>query len=237
MSAVTLPSRFWRVLPYVSYLRFTSFFRFSFYRAIRGRDAFVVRCISTPWPNWSFSGQYAWGNPGLLRRTTCSSRHWTDRMTWPPTQTSAASTWARLSTTGRLDVHDIYRLHLHTGLHVGAPYHLLFSSRAPSCAGTTRNVADHWRFLQTVVDRGTFMPPRQPSRRRLVWRASQRRREHFLRWKQHWIQRTADLRQLPTVQCRLHSTYTHSSHSCFLLYFCTFILPPPSLFSSHVLCI
>ena len=113
--------------------------------------------------------------------------------------------------------------------HVGAPYHLLLSSWALLCAGTTRDDAGHWRCLQMVVDRGKSMPPRQPSQRRLVWRASQRRHEHFLRWKQR--RKTEDCGLAATADRAVPDFTTPALIHLTVVFFCIFIL-----FYYHHLC-
>ena len=184
---------------------------------------FVVQCISTPRPNWSFSGQCDWGNHGLLRRTTCSSRPWTDRMTWPPTLTTAASTWATLSTTGRLDVHDIYRLHLHTGLtlvrritcyfHPGHCY-------VPAPPVMMRATEDAYKWWLTAANQC-----RRGSRLNDVWSGAPRSGATNISCDENNAEklRTADLRQLPTVQCptsrHLHSFILQLFSFVFLYFF------------------
>jgi len=181
---------------------------------------------------WSFSDQCDWESHGWLRRTTYSSRHWSDRMTCPPTKTSTKSTVATPPTNRKFGLRNLYQFHFHTGLHAGAPYHLLFSSRTLLRAGTTRNDAGHWRYLRTMVDRGNSC--RRGDCHSVVWTGAPRSGAANNLWIWEETLNSEDCRLAATADRVVPDCTAPSLIHLTVVRFCTFllfILSPLPLFS------
>jgi len=152
---------------YVLLLRF----RYSFHRAIRGLDVFVVQCISTPWTNLELQRSVRLGKSWLttarqrLHFVTSPVRSY-DVTIFSNFCSKHSGTLFTIRSFGALHIHQT---HLHTGMQIGVPRNSPSSSRALSRPVRMRTIDD---FPYTVVDGDRSMPPRQPSQQRLVWRVS-----------------------------------------------------------------
>jgi len=214
-------------------------FRYSLHRAIRGRDVLVVQCISTSWPNSELHWSVRLGKSWLTAtRQRSPVRHVTCLTAW------RGHLFKHFQQTLRITLHN-WKFWCTCYLLESTPYWTAcwrVASPIAFISGTAVCRHGPWRrgpltISCTVVDRGKFMPPKQPPQWRIGLARFVAAPQTFSKMKATWntevcwLAATAD-RARP--DCTTLGTCTHLLHSGFL----HLLLRVTTAFvsASHVLC-